>query len=120
MTWTDRAQQIAKLPKWARQEIERLESNIEHLEGQLRKADGTEPTRARIYTLDEDQPRYFDDRYGAIFQLGADPRPEIRTEVRVKVDTDFTGKRALEIRGADMLNVMPASSNVIFVTLARR
>lgn len=95
-------EQIARLPRWARNEIERLRRDNEHYQARLREG----PEDSRVFA----------DAYsGAARPLGRDPIIEFHLplgKVRVKIAGDFGGEYVDVSTDANAIQVQPQAANV--------
>ena len=96
---------LTKLPKWASQEIERLQSNLAYVHGLLEAG----PEDSRVFAEPySDHPR----------PLGKDAHIEFRptpdTKLKVAIEKD-----GIEVYGGDSLMVYPRSSNVVRIKMER-
>jgi hypothetical protein len=117
---------FAKLPKWARDLIERQSSRIRYLEGEINKRDtgeGNSWNNAHVEeTGDVRHTRYKPSPFHAV-QFHLSPPGSERDwfqcrNVPMNSTLDgpgYTGPRALEIMGYDSALVIPRCSNVVWI-----
>ena len=104
-----KAERIAKLPKWARQEIERLEKNVAHYVAQLTAGDGDSDTFANPYSTAK---RPLGRGTTIEFVLGQD-RFGRDKRIRVRTETRHDGTVVLDVSGGYGIVVLPRASNSI-------
>ena len=110
-----------KLPKWAQQELRRLEGNVEHYKKKLLECAGTGLDQSRVTldvgVLENDVP--VPERTTTKYQMGRwdsyDWFPYIETSLRFLHDNPV-----VIIRGSDAVVVEPTSSNSFYVRLRDR
>jgi hypothetical protein len=110
---------IGSLPKWARDHIEELNRKLS------RKQDAVDGIQKRLplsrIEVDEssfnDVDHYLPDNTRITFYLGAKSNPAYKH--RERIDVKIEGDR-LCVRGYEGLDVVPHSSNVLYVGLAER
>lgn len=110
-----KAERIAKLPKWARQEIERLEKNVAHYIAQLVAGDEDSDTFANPHSTAK---RPLGRGTSIEFVLGQDKRGH-DLAIRVRTESLRDGTAMLDVSGSDGLNVLPRASNRIEITTGR-
>jgi hypothetical protein len=103
-------QKIAKLPKWAQQEIRALRMNVQRLESALEEPEDTN-------TYAGNRP----DGYGYSVRLGKNERVyyQVGDKQYIEVHLNRDGK-SISIYGEEPLTVLPLVSNVIDVQLRAR
>jgi hypothetical protein len=98
---------IAKLPRWAKHEIEKLRSDILSLESQLAKAIGVEPTRVMVNPYSSMMGRehqcYLQERETIRFAFG-----KRYLDVRLMGDT-------VEVMGDSAISIHPRAANVVWI-----
>jgi hypothetical protein len=101
------------LPKWARDEIGRLDREVAHLRETLATGPEDSDTFADPYS---DSPRPLGRGTAVEFQLTGD-RPG--QKALAKMGADNSGRRFLEVHGGDSMIVRPVASNVVRLYLER-
>ena len=97
----------AKLPKWAQQELQRLEQDLAHAEEKLAAGPEDSNTFADPYA---DAARPLGRDTTVEFRFG----PETSEKIQVRIDGD-----KLYVYGGDSLAIAPRSSNAIYVKAER-
>jgi hypothetical protein len=101
----------SKLPKWAQQDLERLERDLAHAQNKLTAGPEDSNTFADPYA---DAPRPLGK--GAIIEFSLGERSRIRT----RIEHDHKGNAYVEVNGDDLLTVEPRSGNAIRIRLVDR
>lgn len=107
MTVTD--EQIAKLPKWAQNEILRLRADIKSADAKLRKALGEEPSRVLVNPYG-DVPLYLRDHETVRFYLTGEMR-----DGYIDVTLEPYRGTVRVSSGTALIKVIPGAGNVIRV-----
>lgn len=94
-----------RLPKWAQQEIRRLEADLKYYKEKM-MAGPESNTFADPYS---GAPRPLGTDPTILFVLGEDRREELRC----RIDTDHKGRAWLEVNGGDSLIVQPQAGNAV-------
>lgn len=106
---SERAAARLRLPKWAQQELSRLERDLEHFQAKLREGPEDSNTFADPYG---DAPR----------PLGASPVIEFRVgngRFRVAVEADRGVFGRISVNGDQPVSIKPGASNSFEVELGR-
>lgn len=113
-------EQIARLPKWARDHLDRLDRRVRDAERVRDEAVlATHPDDSdAVLRPNSDYPVGLGRRPRVRFRLGEEERWEY---VDVTVQTDVvTGRRYLELHGGSALALRPQVTNVLHVSTSRR
>jgi len=123
--YADRTDQIAKLPKWAQQIIERQQQTIAGLRTELamtlRPADlGDQMVFESWHYSDDPLPKDMALPPGQLkIQLGVD-RYGRQHKIGVVVETDHCGRKCIRLTGMQgPMHILPVASNTITVTTLR-
>lgn len=116
-------QRIDKLPKWTRDHIEGLERKLVEANKRL-DSDRGEPTRVRVndYSCIGEPVQYLDDKGKVGFHLGEqdDPHFSYRNVIDVQLIEDDEGGLAVQVRGAEAIDILPQVSNSVIVKMRSR
>lgn len=114
------AERRAKLPKWARDEMDRLERELTEARRVAAQARGEKVTRVQVCPRthsNEDRADYYaPDHADVRFMLGDDWQDHIDVQID---DHPRYGPSILVRGGHTGINVRPASGNVVFITLEK-
>jgi hypothetical protein len=108
-------EQLSKLPKWAREEIERLQNRVSRLEDDLTTALGnvTPETRVCVRGLGPNPSRPLDDHATVQFKVGPGPMDMI------EMSFNYDHPRGVNIRSGLSLHILPSASNSIVAVCSR-
>lgn len=107
-----------RLPKWAQDELSRLENLVDMLETTVSQLSGTKASRVECHDHGVTPTVFLDDHRLIRFKL--DPEEEaINSAGHMNVSADFEEQR-LVVRGARAILVQPHASNLVHVTLRPR
>src|SRR3954469_17656696 len=116
--------QFDRLPKWAQQEITRLESNAADARNQLAAvllAEGETPSRVRLVDYGTDREYGVPARLRIVFQMGPEVTlPDGRVRVAETIDVQHDGDRLLVRSNGTSIAIHPSGANSIAVTLDPR
>ena len=99
---------ISRLPVWARNRIQKLESDVQYLEQQLAQVEGTEATN--VYLIRGMQQAPLPMHSGVRFKIGDGEG------VDCYIDREYGRVR---IGGHNRITVHPAAANVVYVDVER-
>jgi hypothetical protein len=114
---------LDKLPKWARQHIENLDRKIKERDDRL-AIDRGDVTRVRVndHSCISEPEFYLPEDSKVTFLLGepGDPHYEYRNGIDVQIIESDEGDRAVQVRGAEAIDVLPQVSNSVIVKMRER
>lgn len=103
---------ITKLPKWAQEEISKLESDVKYWQTKYKTFDGQMKTRIQVDgRFNKDTDTYLPEHSTVSFKLKEDDVPFRAIDVTIV-------KGVLRIYADDMV-VLPVASNSIYIKQAR-
>lgn len=117
-----RQEKIAKLPKWAQEEIRRLESNVHYYKQKFRNIGTKVATRVFSQELDKETV-FLPDEARYCFSLSPDKKfkgdgPLFRDRVEVTVQ-NINGDWVIRVQAHASIQVLPRSSNLVDIKLEK-
>ena len=101
--------QLEKLPKWAREEIQRLENYKNYLEEKLAQFEGKEETNTFIENLLQVNPLPKNARI--VFKIGESKKNKVRFYIKENGDIDVNSDSTL----GQIAVIMPRASNSFYI-----